>query len=186
MYENNSNEIEIYFTPETPLPSYSVKPSYDKKSGSTEMDQILKPNTLQANDHDRTHGRCDSWYNLDAGTEFDISNLPALKNGPDPHDVPLRIESNQFSLDSDVDNMRLSDLKEPKRKSVKSKSRIICISICLLIVLSAGIPLGIFFGPQLITIIQNAINGTEIEGKHHIFCLTCRLSDIIIFHYYIG
>ena len=150
MYENNSNETEIYFTPEYT----SHKPTFPTNIHSGKMNGPLKPKKpkidTKKDDIDRTHGRCDSWYNLDAGLETDDDvpiALPTLKNGPDGGNL-----------------MKPLGEDEPKRKSINLKSKIVCIAICLCIVLGASVPVGIFFGPKLINIISAAINGKDKNG----------------------
>ena len=163
MYENNENELEIYFTPEDLILHSSPRNtnSYNNLA-LTKMEQNLRPNYLphgsKTDDHDRTHGRVDSWYNLDGGLELeDISPVPR----PDINDVPF--QNPQQDLDSN-DKDILMPKKLSKPKSGKKKSKIVCCSICFCIILGVSVPLGIFFGPELISIIQGAITGVETSG----------------------
>ena len=163
MYENNENELDIYFTPEDPvLHSSSRNTNLDNTIALTKMEQNLRPDYLpygsKTDDHDHTHGRVDSWYNLDGGLELeDISPVPR----PDIDDVPF--QNPQQDLDSN-DKDILMPKKLSKPKSGKKKSKIVCCSIFVCIILGVSVPLGIFFGPKLISIIQGAIIGAENRG----------------------
>ena len=154
MYENNENELEIYFTPETRLFSSS------QNSDLTNMNQNLRPDYLRpgSDDHDRTHGRVDSWYNLDGGLELEeVTQIPRPDADKEPFIKPLQ------RIDSDEENTRMPE-KAAKPKLEKKKSKIPCILICCCIVLGVSVPLGVFFGPELINFIMDAINGTNING----------------------
>ena len=167
MYENNENELEIYFTAEDlKLQSSSRNTNLDSTVALTKMEQNLSPNYLphglETDDHDRTHGRIDSWYNLDGGLELeDITPVPR----PDIDDVPF--QNPQQDLDSN-DKEILMPKKLSKPKSGKKKSKIVCCSIFVCTILGVSVPLGIFFGPKLISIIQGAITGAETKGTNSI------------------